>query len=270
MRYELPKGYLSPSSIHLLQLCPKKYEFRYIRGITKPPAVAMSIGTMAHSAFQEYYSTVINDNFRFTPEQMAEYTNDVVIPGYLEENEHVITEEESRSTVPGIASQYVGRLGYSIDPVSTEEAISLTFRCGVEVIGYTDLQYKLGENSIGIADYKITGKTAWTLPRLKNDLQFNMYSYMTGIQDVTIHNYVRDRAIAPKRAPAPEKEGVTRYSNNLYAINNKFDGNQGEYLEDLVERAAALITAGVFMPCDPGSWICTPAMCDYWYMCRGK
>ena len=56
--------------------------------------------------------------------------------------------------------------------------------------------------------------------------------------------------------------GATR---NLY-MNPHFD-----YLSEMLPRdIKELFSLGVFPPCAPDSWACTPEWCGYWQLCRGR
>ena len=58
MKYELPRGYLSASSIGMLQTCPKQFEFRYVKNIVIPPGKALVLGSSVHKVFETYYENV--------------------------------------------------------------------------------------------------------------------------------------------------------------------------------------------------------------------
>lgn len=276
MPYVLPEGYhLSPTSINLLQKCPRKFEFKFVRHIPYVHTPSMSVGIMVHSALEAYYGQVIAGGGRMAPRELAAYANDVVVPGYLAGNEHLISEKQCRKHVPAIAAHYVEVLGCQVEPEAVEEGVARTFRCGLVVSGHIDLRCRLAKGSpaSGIVDYKITSeKRQWTPHRLANSLQFHLYSYMTGLPLVTIHNCIKrkDQPLPRSRLGRPSRDGVTAYANNIIALRHRFDARHADWLEDIVERAAALITAGIFLPCDPESWFCSRKGCEYWLLCRGR
>lgn len=280
MEYQLPRGYLSASAINTLLKCPRQYEFRYVQGLTKPANKSLALGSVTHEAFETYYNDVLENNERFTGSQLAELTLDSIIPDWIEDNETSLTTTDVNDinrVVPDIVENYADKVGAHITPVSTEQEVLFTLECGVPMKAYIDLVRVRGEDGRGIVDYKTSSKS-WTLSRLQNSLQFMLYSYATGIPDVQIQNIV-----------VPNKGKKVSFDNtfsiydpanitgsysydvgvNFHVFGNTFEASQKTYLESLVESCARLITSGIFTPCGPDNWWCTPAWCDYWPICRG-
>ena len=49
---DLPRGYLSPSSVGMYLKCPRQFAFRYCDGLTAPPGVALVEGSSYHEVLQ--------------------------------------------------------------------------------------------------------------------------------------------------------------------------------------------------------------------------
>lgn len=280
MEYQLPRGYLSASAINTLLKCPRQYEFRYVQGLTKPANKSLALGSVTHEAFETYYNDVLENNERFTGSQLAELTLDSIIPDWIEDNETTLTTADVNDinrVVPDIVENYADKVGTHITPVSTEQEVLFTLECGVPMKAYIDLVRVRGEDGRGIVDYKTSSKS-WTLSRLQNSLQFMLYSYATGIPDVQIQNIVvptKGKKVSFDNTfsiydPA-NTTGSYSYDVgvNFHVFGNTFEASQKTYLESLVESCARLITSGIFTPCGPDNWWCTPAWCDYWPICRG-
>ena len=268
MKYTLPRGYLSASSIKMLQTCPKQFEFRYIENRVIPPGAALSMGSVTHKTLETYYSDAMTSASRLSPNQAGELAV-ATLDTWLDENENTLTREDKNNAqklLPDIVSNYVSHVGQHITPVDVEQEVRYRALCGVELLGYIDLVHATEEGT-ALADYKITSKKM-SLSDLSNSLQFNLYSLMTGIGDIQIHNLVKTNGKALPKKPA--SDGLTDYTSNLRVISHRFDGSQAEHFENMVEAAARLITSGIFMPCDPTSWACTPTWCGYWNLCRGR
>ena len=274
MKYELPHGYLSASSIGMLQMCPKQFEFRYVKNIVIPPGKALVMGSSIHKVFETYYADAMSSSSRLTPAQVAELTGDV-FEEWLDGNENTLTDadkKEAHALLPGMTSLYVETIGRHIKPLAVEQEIRFETGDGVPLLAYVDLRHEkldaeTGQAYEGIADYKVTSKR-WDAGRLRNSLQFNLYSLMTGIGDIEIHNLLKESGRAMKR-PSTDPS-ITDYATNLRVLRHRFDGSQTSHFEELVESAARLVTSGVFMPCDPTSWACTPEWCGEWGLCRGR
>lgn len=290
MKYEIPRGYLSASSLGTLITCPRQYEFRYVKNLVIPPNAALVTGSVMHKVFETYYKDAMTSSQRLTVEQSVELASDIA-SDYLKESDIGTTSTEEVSDIqklaPVITRTYVDKVAQHINPIATEEELRVTMACGVDILGYLDLRHALKhsedevklaeENGIelaveGIADYKIT-KKKWNLDRLKNSLQFNLYTTLTGIGDVQIHNLTKDlpkpMARKPRASVAAEDDGVTDLAGNLRILHHRFTGDDADHLETLVESAARLITSGIFMPCALDAWNCNPEWCGYWHLCRG-
>lgn len=269
--YKLPRDHLSASALTMLLRCPKQFEFRYIDGHIVPPGAALIKGSAAHRVFETYFKGALDGRTRFTPEQTAELSVSV-LDDLLQEQETRVSVSElenMRATLPHLTRTYITQVASRITPLAVEEEIRYRSRCGVTMLGYLDLRYRRqphGETELG--DYKISSKR-WTLPLLVNSVQFNLYAVMTGITRVSVHNLIPSAVKSPVcKKPLPA--GVIDIAPSIRIVRHRFDGAMTEHLEQLIERAARLISSGIFMPCDPGAWWCMPEWCGYWTRCRGK
>ena len=152
--------------------------------------------------------------------------------------------------------------------MAVEQEFVWLARCGVPILSYIDLRHKLPNGSESIADYKVTSKR-WTLDKLVNSLQFNLYSMVTGIGDIGIHNMIRTSP-GKRASTAKPVDDVLDLAPNIRLLRHNFDGSLHDYLEDLIESCARLITSGIFTPCAMDAWCCNPDWCGYWHLCRGK
>ena len=271
MQYELPNGYLSASSLNCLLTCPRQYEFRYIDRIPVAPTASMLTGSALHKTFETYYKGVItNSDNRLTATQMADLATET-LHETLTSEEHYLSEteqEEAGIVVRDLASTYAENVAPTIVPLAVEEEHVWLSRCGVPILSYIDLRRRCPDGGEVVCDYKITTKR-WTLDKLENSLQFNLYSMVTGIGDVEVHNLVK-AAPAKRASIVKPQDNVIDLAPNLRILRHYFDGSLHEYMEDLIESCAHLITSGIFTPCSLDSWCCNPDWCGYWSQCRGK
>ncbi len=125
-------------------------------------------------------------------------------------------------------------------------------------------------SGVVLCDYKFTGKK-WSLGQLKNNLQFMLYRYMTGVQQQEIHNMRKGGAGKITKDCSDdflaEEQDIT---SNLRILRTSFNADNTEYVEHVVHSVATAITSGIFTPCDPESWCCNETWCGYWNRCRGK
>lgn len=270
MRFTLPRGYLSASSIGMLLNCPKQFEFRYVKGLVIPPGAALVTGSAMHKTLEAYYKDAMNGGARLTGKQAAELAVSS-LDDLLGSQENTVTKDEREDAIDsltGLAELYVDNIAKDIVPLAVEEEVHWTTPGGVPMLAYVDLRRLKDDDEVGICDYKITTKK-WTKSKLENSLQFNLYSMMTEIGDIEIHNMIKGTHRA-KFAVKEAEEGVKDYGAGMRVLHHVFDGGQNKHMIDLIESAARLITSGVFMPCALDSWCCSPEWCGYWNLCRGK
>ncbi|MBP3729931.1 MAG: PD-(D/E)XK nuclease family protein [Mailhella sp.] len=270
MQYELPNGYLSASALNCLLTCPRQYEFRYIYRLPTPPTVSMLTGTALHRTFEEYYRTAMTSAQRYSVSQAKELAVTAFEDVTTSEECYLTAEERSSavSIVQDLTATYIEAIAKDIVPLAMEEQCVSTARCGVPLLAYIDLRRQYPDGTEGIADYKITARK-WTPDKLVNSLQFNLYSMMTGIGDIEIHNLVK-ASPAKRTVTAKQTDDTIDIAPNLRLLRHYFDGSQAEHLETLIESAARLITSGIFMPCSLDAWCCNATWCGYWNICRGK
>ena len=270
MTYELPNGYLSASALNLLLTCPKQYEFRYVDRLSTPPSLAMITGTSLHRTFQDYYQTAMESAQRYTSIQAKDLAATMLEDTISTEECYLSREERTSATsvVQDLSVAYIEHVAKDIMPLAVEEEHVWTAKCGVPLLAYIDLRHQRQDGSQGIIDYKITSKR-WTPDKICNSLQFNVYAMMTGLLNIDIHNLVK--ASATKRISAQKQiAGVTDITPSIRILNHTFDGSTNDHLEGLLESSARLITSGIFTPCAMDAWCCTPDVCGYWNLCRGK
>lgn len=295
-RFTLPKEYLSVSQINMYLRCGAQYEFRYLKNIKSPPGVAMLRGSAYHKGMEAYYGDVIAGNSRMEPKQVAEYCV-VSLEELAEESDVKLEGSEKDSAVVALQNAvepYITYVAPLMRPVAVESELRYTSSCGVEILGYIDLErlpteYELKaahalkkaaggdydpaevEEEMSIVDYKVSGKK-WAPGKLGNDLQFHVYTMARGIPNVEIHNLtVTDKKPKiNKQVEADYTAPVQDIATNVRMLRHRFDGSEHSHIENTIEGVAKGISAGVFMRCSMDSWVCDSRFCGYYHLCRGK
>ncbi len=263
MEFNLPKGYLSASSIGTYLRCGMQYKFRYIDGIISPPNIAMTQGSAAHTTFENYFNVVLAGGNRMTPQE-ARDAGVHYLEQQLQENELTLPDTDlthHKKEMEIITQSYVANVAKDITPISVEEEITYQTKGGVEILAYIDLIH--GDEVI--ADYKIT-KKKWNLAQLQNSLQFKIYALSTGLMEIEVHNIVKTIK-TPKVFNKIAEDGTREVGSNLRILSNTF-APENDFLETQIEAVAGAITQGVFIPTDPSNWVCNPNWCGYWDRCR--
>ncbi len=279
MKYTLPKPYLSPSQIWLYLSCGIAYWFNYIEKVFKQSDTNMRVGTAVHAAIEMYYQIVIDQQFAAPVNKMVDYAVEQFSEISEDEGVKVAGEDKdfAATAITRVTDSYIKHVAPTIIPISTEENVEYVSECGVPIKGKLDLRRRphdwekelYPDLDQVIADHKVGA--VWSLSKLQNSLQFVLYSKATGVPRVEIHNLKRDikGVRANKITPAKAREDVVEPASNIRLLRSDFDAVDYSYAEDMIERVAANISAGNFMPCSPDSWTCTPVKCSYWNRCRG-
>lgn len=271
-KFNLPKGYLSASSIGTFLRCPKQFEFRYVYDIISPPSAALVTGKAVHSTLEEYFKDYLQSKKRMNEKETGELSV-AILDSTIEEEDFKFSPKEYDETiyeVKDLVENYVKYVACTLEPVAVEKEINYTTDMGVNIIGYIDLEIKKLD-ALNIIDYKVTSKK-WTKNKLVNSLQFNIYSIATGVNTIEVHNMVKLGAptkVLPEHKRY-EEEGIVDYTNKLRVLEHKFDNSAKQHFEEIIHSVAKAVSLGLFIPCDPESWCCNETWCGYWDRCRGK
>ena len=279
-KFILPKGYLSASAIKTFLRCPSQYMFRYVDGLIEPPKAEALVGSLGHAGLEAWYGEVIANGTRL-PAKAALDAAEAKLPVLAEQYTMEVSAADKDALLaqlPDVITPYITRVAHRVNPSAVEEEVTAYTSKGVKLLGYVDLLREMDEeeiclfNASGVVlcDYKFTGKK-WSLGQLKNNLQFMLYRYMTGVQQQEIHNMRKGGAGKITKDCSDdflaEEQDIT---SNLRILRTSFDADNTEYVEHVVHSVATAITSGVFTPCDPEAWCCNETWCGYWNRCRGK
>ena len=130
-KYELPRGYLSASSIGMLLNCPKQFEFRYVKGLVIPPGAALVTGSAMHRTLETYYKDAMTSSQRLTGKQAAELAV-TSLDEVLEEGENTVSTDETYTFPMGTADKNLTAVfdaGTSVTP-ETSHTLTVTAREG--------------------------------------------------------------------------------------------------------------------------------------------
>lgn len=331
---ELPSKHLSASQIQLYYGCGVKYYKTYVEGRKreKRNAVEMHKGTAVHKALQHLYDLKIHQ--QEVPDVVIK--DDSVIDLCVFQFESTVTKELNekvpdnekdafiKTVTPGVID-YTKNVYPNVTPLATEleftyEYVDEELGITVPILMYFDLvkQIELDstvDNSTDtladrvICDYKLSSKKSkWSSDKLKRSIQFMLYSRAIGIENIEIHNILKNDGDTTNQDGAPEKnlasvnntgknkktpkvrsnskmkhpfdaaQQVSSFSEdsadlkltgNLLVIQNKFS-SKDTYVDKLIHGALTGIKHGIFLPATPDSWLCTPKWCEFYNECHDR
>jgi len=249
--------HLSVSQIKMFLRCPMQYEFGYIKGIKRPPAGVMIVGSAYHNAVasdlkykkdsgsllrEKDIIDIFSDSFESQVNQKKTEED-----GDSEEFEEIDWGEDN----PGNAKDIGTRLAIlyhkewvpNIMPVLVEEYQTVEI-AGVKFVLISDV---VTEDKI--IDHKVTTRM-YSDSFLASDIQATAYYY--------VHKKPFEFHLALKQKELKIKPAYTERNNN-----------DCKFFETVVSRVNKAIESGIFPP-NPSGYMCSEEYCGYWNICRGK
>ena len=282
----LPRDYMSASQVNMYHRCPRQYEFRYIKGDTSPPGVAMVMGSALHHAVEKAHTSTIDTGSplpikaaqaEFSDKWDTMHKDLELKPLSDDDPDQAINTKDMGVRLLG---KYYTETLPTIRPVEVEKKVEFVVR-QVPMLGYIDLVDKgpevpdsvhpcecdsteersscakallcnMNRNGIVVADTKVV-KRKKSANDIKHDLQLTGYALATGTNRVRFDSLVKST-----RNPRVEQISGTRTVQDF------------NWFGEVVAGVAEGITKGYFPPCPPDSWCCSAKYCGYWSKCRGK
>jgi hypothetical protein len=250
---------ITPSMLGMFLRCPHQFERRYLRGEIIPPGIAARRGTATHKAAQinheqklhtqedlpmadlqdaarDHYVKLIKDEGVFIPkDQLAE--KDSLLAKGLE------------ATVR-LTKLYHQALAPAILPALVEEKLTLEVGLDLPLKGTIDVFTK--DN--WLPDLKTADKSKGS-GEADNSLQLTFYAGLVAHQmgrwpeKISLEVLVNQKE--PKLQSLPSRRGPEDWGNLLMRV----------------QLMLTQLQAGLFPPCDPSAWVCSPHWCGYFLTC---
>lgn len=265
----LPRPYLSVSQVKAYMLCPKAYEYSYILNRPRKGNVSLIKGSSEHEVYEVVYQQKIDEVEIFSPKVAGEYGIHRLEEN-AEKNEVVLNGVEKDTACQEIireVSEYVDVVVPLYEPLFVEKEWRVTLESGIPFLAYMDLIHIDDVGDEVIADYKISAKK-WTLAKAMNELQFQIYSMISGIAKTEVHNVFG--ALAKRKSKPNEDPEILDLGKQIRVIEVDNSSAPKDHLNMMIERVAQGISMGNFPPCALDSWKCTEKFCDYFQECRGR
>lgn len=145
--FNLPIQHWSPSSLGMLQRCPRAWQERYIHGRKERPAEAPLIGTAVHKAVEMNFGQKIESHEDIPLPQLLDYYGDT-FPTVVELEQQKSGDEVKWDTDPDKAQArgksmlagYQHQVAQRIQPLAVETFISIDLGLGVPIEGRFDVE----------------------------------------------------------------------------------------------------------------------------------
>lgn len=245
-KLNLPTDHFSITQLTMVMRCARQYLFRYCEGMVIPPAIAMVEGSSHHKTVQSTNTTFIKNGKHLSVKDME----DIFCETFLVASKEVTDwEDESADKVISrgrkLINSYMQDFGKGFVPVDAEMEVKVNM-AGVSMLGFVDM---LDKDSLW--DLKVRGR-APSKNEVREDVQLTFYAYATE----------RDKVgqIIMKKTTIPGIEILSSWRDR---------SADSQWLMQLISDYVRQISAGIFPPCDPSSWVCCPRFCGYYQICRG-
>lgn len=248
----------------MLLRCGVQFEFRYIKGLKKPPPASLIVGGAVHKGAEFAFKEKL-ERKEIPPEDIVTDITRQEIEGRIN-NEGVKIDEEISTAGKGIKGVLIDRavaltkfhyrnLLPRISPVLIEKEFKIKVKDFPFILaGKIDLIDAEGR----LRDLKTSRNTPSSL-EVKKSLQLTLYAlplfFSASNNKVKVgldYLVYKDEKI------------------KLVQLESFREKEQFVTLLEIIKRAGDCIKKGVFLPALPGSWWCSEKWCGYWEECKLK
>jgi hypothetical protein len=240
--------------------CPQQFERRYVNGEIIPPGISARRGSGVHKAAEINHLQKIASREDLPVDTLQDAARDeyvrlvkdegVFIPrDKVGEKDKLLADGLDASTK--LAKLYREELAPLIQPVIAEDRLSVDVGLGIPIMGTLDVV----DEEEWLPDLKTADKSK-PKNEAENSLQLTLYAGL----------------YAQKYRKWPKRLSLEILVNNVTPKLQTLDTTRGpEHWANLVARLQimlAQVKTGLFPPCDPGAWICSPQWCGYFWSCK--
>ena len=250
--------HISPSSLGMFLKCGEQFRRRYVEGEKIPPGISARRGGAVHKAAEINYSqkVVTETDLPLADLQDAardNYVNEikdngVFIPkGELSGKDRLM--DKGLNQAIEATKIYKEDIAPQNQPKLIEQRWSADIGVGLPLLGVVDLVTK--DNKI--KDLKIMKRKnqAWA----DNELQPTVYSILAEKNNIPVDS-MEYQFIIPNKTMVHDEITTARGQ-----------GDQ-ERLVQYIRAFMQSLESGLFVPCEPGHWLCDEKWCGYYQTCK--
>ena len=251
--------HLSPSALNLLQMCGEAYRRKYIEGQKTTKGTAAAIGIATHKSAEVDLTSKKMDGILLPDEAIPDIASDSFELAWAADDLELSKEEKqdkegtrakAKDQTLGLAQLHHGDLAPELVPEHLEHRMEIKLDgLPFSLMGYADVIEVDGT----IRDLKTRGKTP-KASDASEDLGLAWYSRLLHVDEgVLPPSLMLDVLVKTK---TPKRATVMTTPNGDHSA-----------LLQRIERAAAVIEAGAFLPAQPGHWKCSEKFCEFYDDC---
>lgn len=252
--------FVSQSMINQFYRCPEQFRRRYLENEIIPPGIAARRGTAVHKAAAVNHIQKITTKTDLPLGDLQDAARDEYVRVVRDEGIFIPKEQvpaaakligEGLDSAVSLTEVYHRSLAPQIIPVMAEDRQKIDVGLEVELHGTIDVVTDNG----WLPDLKTAAKSKGIL-EAHNSLQLTFYAGL----------------YYSKFGKWPEKLSleilVATKEPKLQSLVTSRDGEDWQDLLVRIKFMLAQIDAGLFPPCEPSAWICSPTWCGYYQSCK--
>ena len=247
---DLPRGYLSPSSVGLYLSCPYAFYLRYVENVAELTASQQVVGKTIHTVLQVNAIQKVKSGHNLAAKDLIAMWDDLWLKSHPTIDSWM--DEESPNSIAAFGRTLVQTFAespYSALQARTKEDIEKPFRVligTVPVVGSIDII--VDRDYPTVVDYKVS-KTGHSESEAASSIQLGTYAMATGINSVAYCSIVKTKV------PKVVFSEAIRTPKSLGKVANVY------------KATSDAIKKGVFPYTDPAGWKCAAKYCGAWHAC---
>jgi hypothetical protein len=251
--------HISQSMLGQFDRCPEQFRRRYVENERIPPGIAARIGSGFHKGAEVNHKAKLITH----EDEPLSVIQDAARDGYVhavrdggvffpveQKASAKIQIADGLDSAVKLAEVYHRGLAPKIHPVLVEQEITLAHPdLPVPFMGIVDVL----DDEHWLPDIK-TAEKKWANGRADHELQATLYWAL----------------VYEKTGRPPKKLSFEVFTRSKMEHQSNETTRTAEDWLLLIEKAKLFlrtVEAGIFMPAQPGSWICSPNYCGYWWTC---
>ena len=257
----MPKPQIHKSMIGMFDRCPKQYEQRYVEGLRIPPASAMIVGSGVHGSAELDLRAKRDIGHLLPDDAIRDAARDSLNTAWDKEGvalddeekmlgEKIVKAEAMKMTI-ALAVLHHDDLAPRLEPLHIERPFTVELKgFPVDLSGTIDLQ----ESNGTVRDLK-TRKASPPAGLADASLDMSCYGLAAKALDGESPKMLAMDFLVKTKTPKLVTQETTRSEAAYRAFLMR------------VEVVSRAIESGIFPPCSPDNWCCSPRWCGYWTRC---
>ena len=252
--------FISQSMFGMFLRCPAQFERRYVNGEIIPPGIAARRGSATHKAAEINHVQKLVSKEDLPVDSLQDAARDEYMHLVKDEGVFIPKDQigakgtllaEGLDSATRLTKLYREALAPQIIPVLVEERLTIDVVLDVPIKGTIDVL--TADN--WMPDMKTAAKSKGQADA-ENSLQLTFYAGLVANHTGKWPGKVSLEILVDNKTP------------KLQSLETKRGPEDWAKLILRLQLFVAQLRTGLFPPCDPGHWLCSPAWCGYFQTCR--